>query len=269
MSIRIYGGKWLLAGDGIATGGDCCCDSESCSGSCDEENPCPPGCYCCDGVCQAEECEPPTGACCAEDGTCSETTESECEGTWQGADTLCDEYDCESGCCDTVSINGCLVSQCVRGYNSTTCVTECDPEADAVVGPTTDCDGGTPTQVTVTVAGWASASGDPTLDAAVDALINDSYVLDLSCTGSASERFDGGDYWVDVSAGLSTTRVASISVRPKAFFANLGSLTIVASGDTPTVTACGQGVYPCQGYSGAVTSWSGSGDGSAATIDVQ
>ncbi len=34
-----------------------------------------------------------TGACC-EDGECSITTESDCEGQWQGSDTTCEDVDC-------------------------------------------------------------------------------------------------------------------------------------------------------------------------------
>jgi len=63
VSIYTFDGQWLLAGEGVATSGDCCCDDPppACSGSCDEETPCPEGCYCCDGVCQEEPCEEPCG----------------------------------------------------------------------------------------------------------------------------------------------------------------------------------------------------------------
>lgn len=61
MSIRIFDGKWLLSGSQLATDDNCCCGDEppppQCSGSCDEENSCPGGCYCCDGECQEEPCE--------------------------------------------------------------------------------------------------------------------------------------------------------------------------------------------------------------------
>jgi hypothetical protein len=63
-----------------------CCNGEcveeipegECCGPCDEENPCPEGCYCCDGVCQSEPCE---GVCCLPDETCSTDyeTQEECE----------------------------------------------------------------------------------------------------------------------------------------------------------------------------------------------
>ena len=237
-----------------------CVDGEV-VGYCPEDKP-----NCCDGVCQAE-CD--LGACCADDGTCSQTTEEGCDGTWQGVDTLCDDYDCESGCCETITLFGCLVAQCVRGYNADTCVTECDPTADAV-GPTTDCDGGTPTQVTVTGAGYINVNtGVPADDAAIEAAINDSYVIDLNCAASGSEQFDLGDFFVIVSVGLSNSRSASISVYRESPLAQVASMTLQGGAETPTSTTCGHSLYPCSDFSGTVTSFGGSGDGSAATIDVQ
>ena len=47
----------------------CPCCPPPCSGSCDEENPCPEGCYCCDGQCQGEPCG---GTCCGSGGNCIE-----------------------------------------------------------------------------------------------------------------------------------------------------------------------------------------------------
>ena len=47
----------------------------------------------------------PFGACCALDGSCAETTPSECWGEWQGAGTTCDPDTCWQppigACCDT------------------------------------------------------------------------------------------------------------------------------------------------------------------------
>jgi hypothetical protein len=239
-----------------------CVDGEV-VGYCPEDKP-----NCCDGVCQEEECD--LGACCADDGTCSQTTEEGCDGTWQGLDTICDDYDCESGCCETITVSGCLVAQCVRGYNADTCVTECDPTADAVVGPTTDCDGGTPTQVTVTGAGYINVNtGVPADDAAIEAAINDSYVIDIGCTSFGYERFDVGDFLVDVTASLSSTREATLVVYRESPFTLVASTRLLGAAETATISACGQGIYPCSDFSGTVTSWGGLGDGSAATIDVQ
>jgi hypothetical protein len=185
-------------------------------------------------------------------------------------DTICDDYDCESGCCETITVSGCLVAQCVRGYNADTCVTECDPTADAVVGPTTDCDGGTPTQVTVTGAGYINVNtGVPADDAAIEAAINDSYVIDLNCAAAGSERFDLGDFLVDVFAGLSSSRSAGITVYRESPFTLVAATQLNAAAESPTSTTCGQGIYPCSDFTGTVTSWGGLGDGSAATIDVQ
>ena len=52
------------------------------------------------GDCTAEECGgsgDPTGACCV-DTTCSISTEADCSGEWQGADTACDTDTCGSDC---------------------------------------------------------------------------------------------------------------------------------------------------------------------------
>ncbi len=49
------------------------------------------------------------GACCAQDGTCTITTEEECEGVWQGSATVCDPNPCPPCCpsatlvCDSIS----------------------------------------------------------------------------------------------------------------------------------------------------------------------
>ncbi len=76
MSIRTYGGQWLLAGSGVATAGDCCCDDPPpppppppvpCP---DGDSDCPnyglpcedffPGVpyNCCDGECEPHACYP-------------------------------------------------------------------------------------------------------------------------------------------------------------------------------------------------------------------
>jgi hypothetical protein len=138
------------------------------------------------------------------------------------------------------------------------------------VGPTTDCDGGTPTQVTVTGAGYINVNtGVPADDAAIEAAINDSYVIDLNCAASGSEQFDLGDFFVIVSVGLSNSRSASISVYRESPLAQVASMTLQGGAETPTSTTCGHSLYPCSDFSGTVTSFGGSGDGSAATIDVQ
>jgi hypothetical protein len=46
VSIRLINGQWLIVDGQLATDENCCCDPP-CSGSCDEENPCPEGCECC------------------------------------------------------------------------------------------------------------------------------------------------------------------------------------------------------------------------------
>ena len=268
MSIRTFNGRWLLVNGALASSDNCCCDNEPCSGPCDDESPCPDGCYCCEGVCQKDPCV--LGACCADDGTCSQTTENDCTGEWH-AGISCDDIDCSSGCCETVtSPNGnCTYTRCRRGEKAD-CGSPCDPSDPQPQEPVTDCDGGTPSQVTVTGAGYVNVNtGDPALDAAAEAAANDSYVLALSCAASGSEQFIVGSLFVNVAVGVSSTRVASIGVYLTSPLTLLASMTLVAAAESPTTTSCGSAFYPCSDYSGAVTSWGGAGDGSAATIDVQ
>lgn len=52
MSIRTFNGQWLIAGAGVATADDCCCDSQQ---GCKTDADCG-SLYCCYGVCQAEPC---------------------------------------------------------------------------------------------------------------------------------------------------------------------------------------------------------------------
>jgi hypothetical protein len=126
VSIRLVDGQWLIVDGQLATDDNCCC-APPCSGACDEENPCPEGCYCCDGVCQAEPCDPPCSGACDEENPCPEgcyccdgvcqaepcgcccvdgapdptkATEAACDaagGTWS-AGNPCGAYDCR--CCE-------------------------------------------------------------------------------------------------------------------------------------------------------------------------
>jgi hypothetical protein len=266
VSIRLIAGKWLIVAGKLAAAAACCC-SPPCSGPCDEETPCPEGCNCCDGVCQEEECV--LGACCDDDGTCSQTTEGDCSGAWhEGVD--CDDIDCTSGCCENVSSpnGGCFYSRCGRGETDD-CGSPCDPDEPQPVEPVPDCEDGQPTDVTVTGAGYVMNTGDAAFDAAVEAVINNSYVVTLGCNGSASERFETADAFIDVTVGVSTTRGAGISVLWKPFNFQAAAIQLGVAADVPTATDCGADIYPCGNYSGTVTSFGGLGDGSAATIDVQ
>jgi hypothetical protein len=85
VSIRLIDGQWLIVDGQLATDANCCCDPP-CSGACDEENPCPEGCECCDGVC-LEECK---GACCAY--FCAKSCLI-CGWTYDGVGTLTPEFD--------------------------------------------------------------------------------------------------------------------------------------------------------------------------------
>jgi hypothetical protein len=100
-SITVQDGKLVLRDGVIGTEQACCC--KKCEGPCDEENPCPEGCICCNGECVEEI---PEGECC---GPCDE------------------ENPCPEGC-------ACLGGECVQceqagGYCifTTTTFDECPP----------------------------------------------------------------------------------------------------------------------------------------------
>lgn len=64
MSIRTFNGRWLLVNGALASSDSCCCNDP-----------------------------PPLGACCSE-GFCYESTEADCFGSWQGAETTCSPNPC-------------------------------------------------------------------------------------------------------------------------------------------------------------------------------
>lgn len=216
------------------------------------------------------------GACChlsAGSYVCTQETAADCAtlgGVYKGSGTDCADFDCTSGCCESVTTDdGCVVNQCVRGYNSTTCGTECDPVADAVSDPVPDCSGGGTSSARVTGSGYTMSTGDATYDSDVESLINATggYLVDLSCTGSGTANFDSGDYSVVVAVGVASVRSASISVYK--FGVLSATMTLTPSAESATNTACGWAVYPCSDYNGTVTSYGGDGDGTSAQIDVQ
>lgn len=53
MGLYVQGGKMVIRDGKVGTAQACCCP---CAGSCNEENPCPDGCYCCGGQCQSQPC---------------------------------------------------------------------------------------------------------------------------------------------------------------------------------------------------------------------
>jgi len=72
MALTVQDGKLVFRDGAIGTEQACCC--AKCTGPCDEENPCPEGCICCNGECVKEI---PEGECC---GPC-QVCEGECEWT--------------------------------------------------------------------------------------------------------------------------------------------------------------------------------------------
>lgn len=72
---------------------------------------------------------PGTGACCAEDLTCSITTEADCVGTYQGDDTVCDPNPCIiTGAC------------CVDGVCTIETESDCTDMSGTYQGDDTECD---------------------------------------------------------------------------------------------------------------------------------
>lgn len=66
MSLTVQNGSLVLRNGALGTGQACCCgeDDQPCSGPCDEENPCPEGCICCNGECiPAIGCDDPLEGC--------------------------------------------------------------------------------------------------------------------------------------------------------------------------------------------------------------
>lgn len=241
MSIHTFNGKWLLAGAGIATSADCCCGDP------------PP--------------EPPImGACCAGDGTCSQTSEEDCEGTWH-SEISCEDIDCASGCCTFVTIDGCAVRLCSRGFIEG--CAPCDPNAaPAPSPPNYDCLGGSPATVTVTGSGAVAMSGDPVFDSEINSMLNASYAIDIGCNGSGSASFAGPTgYRVDVSAVVSFVRFGGINIISLFSGTGVAGMAVNLAGGAPTITECGHSLYPCDPFSG-LTSFGGPVDFTGADVDV-
>ena len=237
MSLQIYNGQWLISGSGPAVTSDCCCGNE----------------------------DPTLGACCWDnDGTwtCTQESEESClarSGIWQGEGSSCEYVDCTRGCCENVTVDDtCIVFFCRRGYTESGGCVECDPdEPFPPLEGTTDCEGGTPTQVAVSCTGFVPNTGDAGQDAAVDGLINKSYTLDLNCRASGDEDFPSGSYVVRVQASISSSRTASILVIQAGVTVASVSLAVGSVGFE--TYECGSAVYPCDGFAGDATPGSGTG----------
>jgi hypothetical protein len=98
MKITTKDGKVQLK-DGKPSAGDCCC--RNCEGPCDNANPCPEGCECCEGQCKPEPCE--TGCCEFTEGDttrCETLPQAKCDeqgGTFK-KDAKCEENTCKEPC---------------------------------------------------------------------------------------------------------------------------------------------------------------------------
>jgi hypothetical protein len=250
---------------------ECPCDPPADPGQCEKcvdgtpTDYCPEHApQCCAGVCQSDS----SGACCASDGTCTQTCEEECDGTWHSGVT-CEGIDCESGCCTALTTDGGVCATlCNRGFIEG-CV-PCDPDATPEpVPPVYDCLGGTPSTVTVTGSGAVAVSGDPVYDAELNSMLNASYAVDLGCNGSGQASFTGTPgYRVDVVAAISSGRIGSINILILPFGPQAAAMGRNVAGGTPTITECGWPMYPCDPFSGPVTFSGGPVDFTGASIDV-
>lgn len=239
-------GKLLLVNNALATNQNCCC---------------------------------PLGACCADDGSCSQTTEIQCDGTWHSGVT-CESIDCTTACCEPYPSPGDCAYECRRGkVQGNNFCSECDPnEPSPVVGPTYWCQGGQPTSVTVTGSGFVANLGTPVqpgqaaAEAAIQALVNASYVVEVDCTGYGQASFDSQNYTILVFVDIAASRYAAISVSAKlnnAPFLNVGAILICNKpGVLVNEASCFNNIYECGSFSASYgdEGWT-NGQGSAASHD--
>lgn len=244
--------------------GEFCCYGECraggcCTGNCDEFNPCPFGCYCCDGVCVDQPC----GACCTYDEgtdtwTCSETTEADCTGKWQGAFTTCADGDCSDTCCEdyVVTPGSCTVSICEAGHFASVCAggAGCDPsDPQPDVAPVVPCQSGTVLETTVTVSGVTFDTGDSDLDAFLDDVVNTSYsITRVNCDGTAANNaneivFNLGDGWfVNVTFPTGINRFVGLNFYTPASTPSQQLYLERSEGSRTAITsACGGSLYDC------------------------
>lgn len=225
----------------------------------------------------ATRCPCCKGACCYGDN-CSEEycdfCENELVGIWHGPGTRCADYDCTRGCCEEVS-GDCPYTNCVRGYNPSACETECDPLDPKPSTQYPACLDGTTFHNTVSFSGVTfSGSGDPTVDALIEAALNDTYHITRDdCLGLAS-----GGLAVNFpigSTGFTATvnfpglvRVAGIRVFPDLSPGFTTASMERNDGLRSSVTSsCGDELLDCdEGVSGPPTSTAGGGNYTNADI---
>jgi hypothetical protein len=140
-----------------------------------------------------------------------------------------------------------------------------------------NCDGGTPTTVTLTISGVTT--GNTAYDDMVDA-INAAHVIDLTCQGTGQITLPGlpGNQQVTVTAGVTGRSAGSVTASDRilAPFQLLFLHTAGAGFDLTFIdfTACGGSLFDCSAYAddlGAITSTITGGsplDFSAATFEL-
>lgn len=130
--------------------------------------------------CAATVCIDPVGACCADDTSCSETTELACAGTYQGNDTSCAEAQCPlrlEPFVDSLPLPA--IAQPIGGTTYQIAMREVQQQMHRDLSPTTVWGYGDG-------ASGASTPG-PTIEATVDQPLTVEFVNDLRDTSSPAD----------------------------------------------------------------------------------
>jgi hypothetical protein len=120
-------------------------------------------------------------------------------------------------------------------------------------------------------------TGNPQLDADLDAMMNASYAISWECNGthdgSNSSTFfsytgNSGGYQVRVNLTIATVKTASITVFNFILIPPLQAAMELNAGTGTVYTSECETVYECDNYSGAPTSFTGMGNYTSANIAV-
>jgi hypothetical protein len=116
-------------------GGCYCCNGQCqptpcCSGACDEANPCPEGCYCCNGQCQPTPCPPTCEGACDEANPCPEGCEC-CNGICIRQSCEPHQHKCDCECVPSCGLvfSGSVMMTTPGGmvvFNADDCFTGCE-----------------------------------------------------------------------------------------------------------------------------------------------
>jgi len=234
MSIRVFGGQWLVSGGQVATQDNCCCGDEP--PQCEDDDDCGGGEYCCGGACQETPCS-----------------------------TACDDVPTGIPSCPTVV-------DCVPNGTGAPCTP--GGREQPTTGTLSCLNGEpTQVTVTVTGYDASTAYGyDPALVSFLNNSINTSYVVDIdpcNAEGDATyqDSFDGDIYLITITyrpitglVGINVGRAGLPVLASGARSENNGGLS--------EFTACGYLVFDCPMVSGAANGNNIGGDWSNAQFSV-